>query len=140
MEKCAEKAQRAADRLAKKIAEEKRREQQELSLPWQQYVTTQRAVGTMWEKISSGIKKDYPKGTPNDMWSIVMEYAKTLNWHHIPVEVRAEMLLEKHYTGEYLTHHPLVGVDIGAATPEELRLATGWDSPKLDDIQEEESE
>ena len=132
MEKCAEKAQRKMEREAKKQAEEIRRASILRAEPVAEFIKRRRGrEGAPWEGangIIPALKKDYPKGTPVDIWTLFGIYAETLNWPGVSLNDKRDMLLEKYYTGEYLTRHPLLEVgSLGVMTPEQLRLATGED-------------
>lgn len=110
VEKCKAKAERAAALHAKREAERERREKNlERESPHELVGRMRRYEGQPYEKIVAALKKDYPP--PYNTWGVyevVVEYATMLNWP-TTLTMRVNALLEKHYLGEYLTYHPLVG-------------------------------
>ena len=126
---CKAKADRAAARLAKIEAETLRRQRIQDKIPVEKFVRKARAAGGAggtWERVASSLNKDYPVRTarPYTVYEVVEIYAETLNWP-IPKDRTVQMLLEKHYVGEYLTDHPLLYVTWpdGVRTPEQLKKA-----------------
>jgi hypothetical protein len=139
---CREKAERAAARADKAEKERLRREKNAEVSP-EVFIRERRRLGGAggtWERIVSSLNKDYPpRPEPWGIWEVVSLYAKQLKWP-CSVDQRVQMLLEKHYTGEYLTAHPLnldgvrEALYVGEVyTPEQLRIATGWDVTSLDE-------
>lgn len=79
-----------------------------------QHIRRRLREGADWAKITSGLNRDYPPPDPSSPWSVytvVVTDSYRKNWG-VPVEVVAEMRLEKYYTGEWLTIHPLQLFDI----------------------------
>lgn len=106
VEKCRTRLEKQAAVQEKRRAEAERRLLNSQAVPWWEYVVQGRREGLRWDQVSSFIKKNYPKGTPNDLWSLALAYAEDLNWP-VPNEVTAQALLEKYALGEYVTFHPM---------------------------------
>lgn len=108
--KCKQRAERAAARAEKINAERERRVNNLVDTPVTDLIyQVRRLHGQPYEKIVAKLKKDYPP--PYQTWGVyevITEYAKMLNWP-IDLDSRVAALCEKHYLGEYITYHPLVG-------------------------------
>lgn len=110
-EKCRARAERAALVQEKRDKEAERRRLNAESVPFDLRIRQMRREGQRWDQIASEFKKNYPKGTPTDLWTIALSYASGLNWP-IPDEFVARSLLEKFYVGEYISFHPMQMVEV----------------------------
>ena len=108
VEKCKVRAERRAVREEAKKADVERRLKNRKALPEEAFVHKSVTECLHWDKILSGLKKNYParEQGPWTLYEVVEIDSKRLNW---PTDLTTITLLrlERLVTGDFISKHPL---------------------------------
>lgn len=110
VEKCALRAERREAREAAKKADTERRAKNLKQLSVEGYVALKMREGLMWERIVSGLNKDYPIREEGKwtLWEVIaIDSVNLLKTWPTDIETITALRLERHVTGDYLSKHPL---------------------------------
>jgi hypothetical protein len=109
IEKCKVRAERRAEREAAKKADVERRLKNRKALPEEKFIQRSVREGLFWDRIVSGLNKDYPVREQGKwtLWDVVEQDSKSLNWSGFDLEQTTLLRLEKHMTGAFISAHPL---------------------------------
>jgi len=118
--RCATRQERKAERAIKKEKDIARRIEVSRKEAPEAFVRRLRNEGKNLTQIVGALRKDYPPPEfekEYDLLIVSFMVAESTNWGSVPLETKAMMLLEKHFTGDYITLHPLELIRLPGVTP-----------------------
>ena len=137
VERCAARGERKAAREAKKEIDRLRRIENWRDEPPKDYIRQRRREGVNWDRIVSGLRRDYPPlefEDQWDLWQVVYLDSERLRWGRTDTETITLLRLEKYMLGDWGSVHPMQLVEL---PPGILPVSVFNEIPSLQDREEE---